>query len=157
MFHMSNDSGLFRTAAQLQEAGFVREGVDWVPPESVRQRPGALNITGADRRSLPPAGGVGVRDSGRYVPLYEAKMIHQFDHRWATYDNGDSRDATPAEKADPGFEPTPRYWVPEPEVADRLAAKGWTRQWFMGWRDIARSTDERTVIAATLPRVRRKS
>ncbi len=26
MFHMSNDSGLFRTAAQLREAGFVREG-----------------------------------------------------------------------------------------------------------------------------------
>ena len=20
------------------------------------------------------------------LPLYEAKMIHQFDHRWATYD-----------------------------------------------------------------------
>ncbi len=81
-------------------------------------------------------------------------MIHQFDHRWATYDgNGESRDVTPAEKADPGFEPTPRYWVPEREVADRLAAKGWTRQWLMGWRDIARATDERTVIAAAFPRV----
>ena len=30
MFHMSNDSGLFRTAQQLAEAGFVREGTDWV-------------------------------------------------------------------------------------------------------------------------------
>ncbi len=74
----------------------------------------------------------------RYVPLYEAKMIHQFDHRWATYDGADSRDATLAEKADPGFEPTPRYWVPEREVADRLTAKGWTRQWLMGWRDICK-------------------
>jgi hypothetical protein len=27
------------------------------------------------------------------VPLYEAKMIHQFDHRWATYTpSGDSRE-----------------------------------------------------------------
>jgi hypothetical protein len=33
--------------------------------------------------------------SERYVPLYEAKMIHQFDHCWATYDGVDSRDATP--------------------------------------------------------------
>jgi hypothetical protein len=43
--------------------------------------------------------------------------------------------------------------VPEREVADRLAAKGWTRGWLMGWRDIARATDERTVIAVAFPRV----
>ena len=30
MFHMSNDSGLFRTAWQLAEAGFERDGTDWV-------------------------------------------------------------------------------------------------------------------------------
>ena len=38
-------------------------------------------------------------------------------------------------------------------MADRLAAKGWTRQWLMGWRDIARSTDERTAIVSFLPSV----
>ena len=86
----------------------------------------------------------------RYVPLYEAKMIHQFDHRWTTYDGTSSRDVTAGEKADPSFEPTPRYWVPEHEVRDRLAAKGWNRGWVIGWRDIARATDERTVIAAAL-------
>jgi hypothetical protein len=89
---------------------------------------------------------------GRYAPLYEAKMIHQFDHRWATYVGTDIRDVTAAEKADPGFEPTPRYWVPEAEVRERLAAMGWSRRWLMGWRDICRSTDERTVIATALPR-----
>ena len=68
MVHMSNDSGLFRTAAQLREMGFVRDGGDWVPPEGVRPRQGALNIGGADRRSLPLAGGIGARDPGRYVP-----------------------------------------------------------------------------------------
>jgi hypothetical protein len=61
--------------------------------------------------------------------------------------------ATPAEKADPGFEPTPRYWVPEREVGDRLAAKGWTRGWLMGWRDITGVEKIRTVIASVLPRV----
>jgi hypothetical protein len=153
LFNMTSDSGLFRTAAQLREAGFARDGADWFPPEGVRPRQGALNIVGADRRSLPLAGSISGRDSGRYVPLYEAKLIHQFDHRWATYDGIDSRDATPAEKADPGFEPTPRYWLPEHEVRDRLAAKNWTSSWLMGWRDIARSTDERTVIVSFLPPV----
>ncbi len=122
MFHMSNDSGLFRTQAQLQGEGFVREGTDWR------------------------------RGAARYLPLYEAKMIHQFDHRWATYDGTDSRDATEAEKRNPDFEPTPRYFVPETEIADRLRAKNWTRGWLMGWRDICRSTDERTVIATAFPR-----
>ena len=124
LFDMSNDSGLFRTAAQLTGDGFVRERTDWL------------------------------REDARYVPLYEAKMIHQYDHRWAGYaENGsDSVDVGLAEKGDPDWEPAPRYWVPEAEVTARLAAKGWTRGWLMGWRDIARATDERTVIASVFPR-----
>ena len=47
----------------------------------------------------------------------------------------------------------PRYWVLEREVEARLQDKGWTRGWLFGWRDICRSTDERTVIASTIPRV----
>ncbi len=99
MFDMSGDSGLFCAADQLSADGWQRDGTDWV------------------------------RDGGeaRYVPLYEAKMIHHYDHRWATYANGDTgdedgaRDVTTAEKADPTFEPTPRYWVPEAEVRLRAA------------------------------------
>lgn len=86
------------------------------------------------------------------LPLYEAKLIHQFDHRWATYVDADStRDVTLDEKADPDFVMTPRYWVDESEVVQRLAQKGWGQQWLMGWRDICRSTDERTVIASVVP------
>ena len=88
------------------------------------------------------------------LPLYEAKLIHQFDHRWATYTpDGNSRDVTLAEHRDPGFTVTPRYWVDASEVEQRLADKGWTRGWMMGWRDICRATDERTVIAAVVARV----
>ncbi|MDQ1249398.1 MAG: hypothetical protein QG597_3773 [Actinomycetota bacterium] len=90
----------------------------------------------------------------RMLPLYEAKMLHQFDHRWATYDGTvDSkgqpaaRDVTMAEKVEPDFAALPRYWVEGEEVANRLASR-WSQQWLMGWRDIARSTDERTVIAS---------
>jgi hypothetical protein len=61
------------------------------------------------------------------MPLYEAKMIHHFDHRWATYSGGTTddeegaRDTTLSEKQDPTYEPSPRYWVPEDEVRLRAA------------------------------------
>ena len=56
------------------------------------------------------------------LPLYEAKLIHQFDHRWATYTpEGDSRDLTPAEKQDPARTVTPRYWVSAREVWLRVS------------------------------------
>jgi hypothetical protein len=152
MFHMSNDSALFRTALQLSEAGLVREGSNWVPPMGMRPPQGALALTGGhDDRTLALDRGSPIRKHERYIPLCEAKMVHQFDHRWATYDTSNGRDATTSEKNDPGFEPTPRYWVPEGEVSDRLVTKGWTRGWLMGWRDICRATDERTTIAAAVP------
>ena len=100
LFNMTSSSGLFRTADQLAEAGWQRDGTDWVNSDD-----------GAERA----------------VPLYEAKMIHHFDHRWATYagtnvgNEESARDVTLEEKTDPGFEPTPRYWVPEAEVRLRAA------------------------------------
>ena len=96
------------------------------------------------------------------LPLYEAKMIHQFDHRWASYtSDGNSRDVTLAEHRDPDFTVTPRYWVGADEVEERLTKRDregniiwrWDRGWLMGWRDICRATDERTVIAAVVGRV----
>jgi hypothetical protein len=86
------------------------------------------------------------------VPLYEAKLIHQFDHRWATYaSDGNSRDMTLTEKQNPDTLVTPRYWVSKAEVQQRLSDKGWTKRWLMGWRNIARSTDERSYIASVMP------
>jgi hypothetical protein len=86
------------------------------------------------------------------LPLYEAKLIHQYDHRWATYEaNNSSRDVTLAEKQDATFRVKPRYWVAKSEVEDRLKTQSWDRQWLMGWRNIARTTDERTFIAGLSP------
>jgi hypothetical protein len=112
MFHMSNDSHLFRPVPAPAEA---RAG--W----------------------------------GDHLPLYEAKLLHQFTHRWATYEGGATREATAAELADPTWTITPRYLVPAAEVEARLAGR-WERRWLLGWRDIARATDERTMIATIFPR-----
>ena len=94
------------------------------------------------------------------LPLYEAKLIHQFDHRWATYTaDVDSRDVSDAEKDDLDYAVTPRYWVSAAEVEERLTKRDregnviwrWSRGWLMGWRDITNATNERTVIASVLP------
>lgn len=88
----------------------------------------------------------------RMLPLYEAKMIHHYDHRWATYEpDGSVRDVTLAEKQDPDFVVLPRYWVRESVVDDALAG---TRdgEWMLGVRDITNSTNERTVLSSLFPR-----
>jgi len=91
------------------------------------------------------------------LPLYEAKMIWQFDHRFGTFESVTNRSntqiptPTPEQHADPCFRVKPWYWVPKDEVNDRL--RNWGHEWLIGFRDIARSTDERTAIFSLLPRV----
>jgi hypothetical protein len=128
MFHMTNDSSLFRTREELEE------------------KEGAYPIGGNRFRSA----------AGEYVPLYVGRMIHQFDHRAASVEVNDanlhnaalSGGVTSTQKADPGFAPTPQYWVPlaKVEFPDGL-------EWGIAFRDIARATDVRTFISAAVPRV----
>ncbi|MEU5714514.1 DNA methyltransferase [Streptomyces sp. NPDC020403] len=147
MFHMSNDSHLFRPNAQNGES---------------------LDDLFKDGWRLE--GNVLVRGKERLLPLYEAKMLHHYNHRWATYvEDGSVRDFSLAEKKDATSAPLPRYWVPEIDtptgtfdkndqeikeagVTSRLAGKGWDRKWLLGWRDICRATDERTAISFIFPR-----
>jgi hypothetical protein len=85
-----------------------------------------------------------------------------FNYRYGDFLNAPEKDETDyrelpqadaATLLDQSYEPTPRYWVPEREIRDRLAKKNWPRAWLMGWRDITNVTNERTVIAAAFPRV----
>jgi hypothetical protein len=94
------------------------------------------------------------------LPLYEAKLVHHFDHRYGTYEGQTEAQAnmgtvprlTPEQQDDPTFAIQPRYWVDRKEVDTRLAKRGWGKEWFIGWRDICRSSDERTLICSALPR-----
>jgi hypothetical protein len=89
-----------------------------------------------------------------WYALYEAKLIHLYDHRWATYSDAEAvQDVDQERKTDPGFKVTPRYWIDEIELGSRLQAQDWNRAWLLGWRDITNATNERTVIAAILPRI----
>jgi hypothetical protein len=86
-------------------------------------------------------------------------MIAHYDHRFGYYAEGqiDDTRALPrpsiAQKSDAAFQITPRCWVPCGEVAQRLGAKGWSRGWLLGWRDITNGTNERTIIPAVFPTV----
>ena len=213
-----------------------------VNPWGLRFKQGLFNMTSASHLFESSA-------KPDHLRLYEAKMIHQFDHRWASYSAAESpevADCTVEQKADPNFAVRPRYWVHErhvlarlaelpkdlckayadqPDKAPRMAAlwligaelsagknqaeaeravaglAAWlpadsctpderkqalkmaqavpptdadhttltssadadealhalfdarSPRWLMGWRDICRATDERTVIAAAFPRV----
>ena len=63
------------------------------------------------------------------LPLYEAKMMWQFDHRFTTYEGATQEQinvgilpqATPNQKTDPAFCVRPRYWVDESDVLNRIA------------------------------------
>ncbi|ADH65163.1 hypothetical protein Mesil_3351 (plasmid) [Allomeiothermus silvanus DSM 9946] len=131
LFNMTSDSGLFRTRGDLEQGGYRLVGNRMV------------------------------KEGSAYLPLYEAKLIWHFDHRFATYDGADIRDMTPAEHASPEALPLPRYWVPQKEVEERLVQKDrngnvvweWDRGWLLGFRDITNATNERTAIFAALPRV----
>ena len=129
MFHMANDSGLFRTRAELASAGWRLDA------------------------------GRFAKDGEVMLPLYEAKMIHQFDHRFGSYEiqseaqanQGKLPELDHAAHADEGRITLSRYWVHEDEVAARLDDT-WDRHWMLGWRNVARASDMRTVIACMIPR-----
>lgn len=124
VFDMTTDSALFRTAADLRELGFTPAGQGrWA---------------GATDEALP---------------LYVGRMIHQFDHRHAdvTVNEANLHNAASGEvlsvarKTDPLGCPSPQYWVRTSDAAQV------PRSWSIGFRDIARSTDVRTMIAAIVP------
>ena len=129
MFHMANSSHLFRTEKELDTDGFY-----------------------------PVHGNSWKKGVDLYLPMYQGRMIHQFDHRAnsvrvnpeSTHNPYLSEEVGEAQHADPSFLPQTQYWVPEAEVEPVVPQ---TLGWTLGFRDIARPTDMRTFIAAALPQV----
>jgi type I restriction-modification system DNA methylase subunit len=91
------------------------------------------------------------------VPLYEAKMFHQFDHRWGSYSKlseagvKETEDVDLREKADVNYAITPRYWINKNEVEEKLKSKT-NKNWLIGWRDVTSAHVLRTVIATVIPK-----
>jgi hypothetical protein len=124
MFHMTNDSHLFRTKAELAE----KEGA-W-----------------------PTGGNRWQSAAGEWVPLYEGKMVQAFDHRAAgIVINPENLNrpaqplpATPEQSADPAWLADPQFWIQPPAG---LAQHPYT----LGFKDVTAPTNHRTMIAAITP------
>jgi len=127
MFHMSNDSRLFCTRPQLEAEGYRLVGNLFVKGEAC------------------------------YLPLYEAKMVWHYDHRFGTYEGVTDRSSThlptpdDSQHANPRYVVQPWYWVSAREVETRLGT--WKRGWLLGFRNVTNATNERTAVFSLLPRV----
>ena len=125
MFHMTNDSGLFRTRAELEE------------------REGAYPIGG--NRFASPA--------GEWVPLYEGKMVQAFDHRAASvvvnlenqHRPAQPEPATLDQHRAPEWLPNPQFWVMRSETSFPDAS------YLLGFKDVTAPTNVRSMIAALIP------
>jgi len=126
MFHMSSDSGAFRTRAQLLElnASPQEEGIE---------------------------GGIWIDDHGnRYYPLYEGKMIWIYDHRYAMPFSGDgmqhnSISVSSEQHQNPNFFTIPLYWISEESFQNKIP-ENYEKNWLIGFRDTTGATNERTFI-----------
>ena len=136
MIHMSNDSYLFRTYAQLTAQGATLNGNTFTTV-----------------------------DGETYIPLYEGKMIWHYNHHFGSWPTEGERPNSinmPSEDelANPDSCIMPWYWVPLSVVNDRLVKYDrdgnvvwkWTHNWMLCFRDISKSTNERTLIATIVPK-----
>jgi hypothetical protein len=129
LFNMASDSSKFLTMDDLAKMGAVFNGWSWALGGEL------------------------------FLPLYEAKMLHIWNHRSATYlgasraqlNKGTLPRLTDDELANPDLEPLARYWLDAREVATAVPSS-WSAEWFLGWRDIAGASNVRTFIPSALPR-----
>ncbi len=128
-FNMATHSSLFRTHGELASAGWLLRGNRFEKDEKIM------------------------------LPLFEAKMTYQYNHRSGTFEGAPvgkrpHRLPSPslAQLVDPDYAPLPFYWVAEEEVDARLDGV-WNRGWLLGWRRVTDArASARTVVACILPR-----
>ena len=135
MIHMSNDSYLFRTYAQLTEQGATLNG-------------NVFTTT----------------DGETYVPLYEGKMIWHYNHHYGSWPTEGERPnsinmPSEAELTNSNSCIMPWYWVPLSAVNDRLVKYDkeghiiweWKHKWLIEFRDVTNATNERTFVCSPIP------
>jgi hypothetical protein len=127
MFDMSNDSGVFRTSEQLEADGWQLDGT----------------IYG--------------KEGLKYLPLYDAKMAQQYNHRAANLSASGhqfrkiSKERTTQEQLqNPFFSPMFLYWVPQLDVMQALGNSK-KMHWFLGFKDVTGTTSTSIGIFTIIP------
>ena len=127
MYHQTNDAEHFTSGETLAADGYTLNGNTWS------------------------------KGDDRYLPLYEAKMVQAYDHRAAGVRmaagnwmrQGQTEETNLVEHQNPEFVVQPRYWVASGDV-ERVAGGV---AWMLTYKDITSATNQRTMIAAMLPKV----
>lgn len=128
MFHMANDSGIFESKSELNDGSYT-----------------VVNNRYTKEQSM-------------YYPLYEAKMMYQYDHRFGTYEGQSQEQANQGKlpefdvqaHSDPEACVMPRYWVNEEHIRNVVSDK-WSYSWFLSYRDITSGGLTRTAISTIIP------
>lgn len=118
-FNMANDSHLFLTEEFLKNRGGILEGNCYRVEDDY------------------------------FLPLFEAKMLWLFDHRWSSFVGEESHDLLVDEKLDAYRFAQPRYWLSQRDVEDRFG--DWKQSWQLGYRRITGATNERTAVLDLFP------
>lgn len=85
------------------------------------------------------------------LPLYEGRMVSQYDHRAKGYRSGHGRKADwedlPFDSRTKSIQP--QWYVPVSKIPDKLGDR--FRRYRIGFCDVASPTNERSLVAALLP------
>jgi hypothetical protein len=148
---------IFRTGVDADLTKGIYERVPVFQNEVLEQNPWGVRFT-AMFHMANDSGLFITQPQPDYLPLYEAKMIFHFDHRYTTYENATQANLnagilpplTEEQKQNPNQSIKFRYWIPKSQVDVRLV--DWSHDWLLGFRDITSSVVERTAIFSVLPK-----
>jgi len=124
LFNTTSDSHLFRTSKQLP--------VGCAYSENIIENP----------------------ESEKWMPLYESKMINQYNHRYGSFENNNERgfSSLPSTMEEQYlnsiYSIAPWYWVSSIEVCNRL---NHFSRWLLIFRRITLSTNDRSGIFSIIP------
>ncbi len=126
MYHMSGDSDKFRTLEELE----------------ISEK--AWGVGGNHYQNA----------EGRWLPLYEGKMLQAYNHRAATIvvnaanvdRTGQPLNSTLGQLQDHNFVAPPRYWILDKDVPWKSK-----NRWSIAFKDVTASTNVRSMIATIIP------
>ncbi|QOJ08055.1 N-6 DNA methylase [Nitrosomonas sp. H1_AOB3] len=128
MFHMSNDSHLFKNYQELKQEGYSLDG--------------NVFTLGGDI----------------FFPLYESKMVQIYTHRYGDFRDSNHERAhvlpriPESRLEDAGYCTTPYYWISEKNILEKTKDAGWKEKWFFAWRRITDArASARTLVATVIP------
>ena len=127
MFHMTNDSRLFRTKSELVE----------------------------NEAAWPIEHGCYESADGVWLPLFEGKSVQIYNHRYASIitpvgsvsGQGQSLYSSLENLSSPDYFPETRYWV------NSMHTSGIETGYSIGFNDVCNTNNERSLIAAIVPQV----